>query len=128
MPQQEEEPKRQLLSIFYNRHCVFPLSRAAVVHSTHVIEGGSVETRGALNASPAALQRVNCGVSGACAASALASGCELDLPMATWGQEQCCFMATMNPLKIYGFKNIGVFFFFSSFILFPLSKGYPQHK
>lgn len=54
---QQEEPKRQLLSIFYIRHWVFPLSRAAVVHLTHVIEGGSVETRGALNASPAALQR-----------------------------------------------------------------------
>lgn len=36
---------------------VFLLSRAAVVHLTHVIKGSNAETEGALNASPTALQR-----------------------------------------------------------------------
>lgn len=51
------QQKGYFLYLLYNRHCVFPLSRASVVHLTHVIKGGSVETRWALNASPAALQR-----------------------------------------------------------------------
>lgn len=47
---------------FFCTYCIigivcFSLSPAAVVHLTHIIKGGSVETRGALNASPAALQR-----------------------------------------------------------------------
>lgn len=89
----------------------FRWGRAAVVHLTRVIKGGSVETSGALNASPAALQRKTVEF----LVPALLP-LELDPLMATGDQEQCCLMATMNPLKVY----IGAFC--SSFIHFPSFK------
>lgn len=115
---QQKVPKRHLFYLLYNRNCVFPLSRAAVVHLTHIIKGGSVETRGALNASPAALQRKTVEF----LVPALLPLWPPHVSLTWWqleAREQCSFMATMNPLKVH----IGAFF--CSFIHSPSFKRIP---
>lgn len=112
---QPKVPKRHLFYLLYNRHCVFPLNRAAVVHLTHIIKGGSVETRGALKTSPAALQRKTVEF----LVPALLPLWRLHVSLTWWqleAREQCSFMATMNPTKVH----IGVFF--CSFIHSPSFK------
>lgn len=111
-------PKNVLLFLFYNWYCVFLLSQAAAVHLTHVIKGSIAETGGVLNASSTALQRKTVQFLVPVLLPLSRLMCELDLLMATAGQKQCFFMATMNPPKVYSSKTVGLFQFLCSFSQF----------
>lgn len=78
----KKKKKEAIIVLQKNKHCLFPLSWAAVLHLPHIISGGSTETEGLWKPCQELFKekRKNCRVSGACAASALGSG----LSLACW--------------------------------------------